>query len=342
MRAAIYDPYLDTLGGGERYVMTVAQILERIGYVVDVQWEEKSIAEKLSTRFGLNLSNINFVPSINKGNGYDLVFWLSDGSIPNLAGKKNILHFQVPFINANGRSILNKIKLLKIKAIVCNSKFTKSFIDKEYGVKSLVLYPPVDVESLNPARKENMIISVGRFSQLLQSKRQDVLVESFKKMVDNGLKGWRLILAGGSEVGGRELLNKLKESSKGYPIKIIEGPDFQTIKKLYSKAKIFWSASGFQIDDEQEPQKVEHFGITVVESMASGCVPIITRSGGHKEIIEDNEDGVLWGTDTALIEKTWEIIKDRKKLEWIAGNAQKKAGAFSQNIFENELSKIIS
>ena len=26
-RAAIYDPYLDTLGGGERYCLTVAEIL---------------------------------------------------------------------------------------------------------------------------------------------------------------------------------------------------------------------------------------------------------------------------------------------------------------------------
>lgn len=342
MRAAIYDPYLDTLGGGERYVMTVAKILEKWGYVVDVEWEEKSIAEKLSKRFGFDLSNINFIPSINKGRDYDLVFWLSDGSVPNLAGKKIILHFQVPFVNVNGKSIINKIKLSRIKAIVCNSKFTKSFIDSEYGVKSLVLYPPVDVESFNSARKENLIINVGRFSQLLQSKRQDVLAESFKKMVDGGLKGWRLILAGGSEIGGREFVEDLQKSIKGYPIRIIEGPDFQTIRTLYSKAKIFWSASGFEIDDQKEPQRVEHFGITVVESMASGCVPVVTRSGGHKEIIEDNEDGILWGTDVALIEKTLEIIKDRKKLQWLAENARKKADVFSRSVFENEFSKIIS
>ena len=35
-RAAIYDPYLDTLGGGERYCLTVAEILLIAGWQVDL------------------------------------------------------------------------------------------------------------------------------------------------------------------------------------------------------------------------------------------------------------------------------------------------------------------
>jgi len=38
MRAAIYDPYLDTLGGGERYCLTVAEILLKNGWQVDLFW----------------------------------------------------------------------------------------------------------------------------------------------------------------------------------------------------------------------------------------------------------------------------------------------------------------
>ena len=43
-------------------------------------------------------------------------------------------------------------------------------------------------------------------------KRQDILVETFKKMVDKGLKNWKLVLAGGSLVGEdeNEVLKDLK------------------------------------------------------------------------------------------------------------------------------------
>ena len=47
MKAAIYDPYLDTLGGGERYMITAAQVLSENGYKVDVEWRDQSIKNKL-------------------------------------------------------------------------------------------------------------------------------------------------------------------------------------------------------------------------------------------------------------------------------------------------------
>ena len=43
MRAAIYNPYLDTLGGGERYTMAVASTLVENGFNVDVQWKDGNI-----------------------------------------------------------------------------------------------------------------------------------------------------------------------------------------------------------------------------------------------------------------------------------------------------------
>ncbi len=196
MKAAIYNPYLDSLGGGERYSMTVAKVLEKEGYRVDVGWKTKSIKEKLENRFGLDLKGINFVDSINRGDGYDICFWVSDGSIPLLRSRNNILHFQVPFTKVNGKSLLNRTKLLRINSIVCNSRFTKKFIDREYGVKSQVIYPAVDTKKIRPKRKENIILYVGRFSQLKQSKRQDVLIKAFKKLCDGGLEDWKLVLVG--------------------------------------------------------------------------------------------------------------------------------------------------
>jgi len=80
-------------------------------------------------------------------------------------------------------NLINKMKFIRIEKVICNSFFTKKFVDIEYGINSIVIYPPVDVVKIKPKRKENIILSVGRFSQLTQAKRQDVLIRTFKRFL---------------------------------------------------------------------------------------------------------------------------------------------------------------
>jgi glycosyltransferase involved in cell wall biosynthesis len=341
MKAAIYNPYLDTLGGGERYTLAVATSLADKGYQVDIEWKDITIREKLEKRFGLNLEKINFISDVKRGDGYEVCFWVSDGSIPTLRARKNILHFQVPFHGVNGKTLLNRMKLFRISKIVCNSKFTKNIIDQEFGVDSLVIYPPVSINEIKSKRKENIIFFVGRFSQLKQAKRQDILVKAFKKLYDLGYKDWKLILAGGVEVGVGGYMEELKKLSEGYPIEIFESPDFSTIKDLYGKAKLFWSASGYGINEIKEPEKVEHFGITVVEAMAGGAVPLVFMAGGHKEIIKDGVNGFLWDSLSKLVNQSKRMIDNPSQLHSISLSAKFDCKKYSYERFEKDFSKII-
>lgn len=352
MKAGIFDPYLDTVGGGERYAMTVVEALLKKGWQVDILWPDSEIKKKLLQKFFLNLERVNFVPYSPRTNNlldrnrfersYDFLFYLSDGSIPFMFGRKNILHFQVPFKNVLRKSLRNSLKLKTIKAVVCNSFFTKTVIDKCLGIKSIVIYPPVDIEALVPQRKENIILSVGRFSQLLQGKKQDILIEVFKKLVgEDSLKEWKLILAGGSEVGSDEYLRNLQVSTEGYPIKIIENLSFSELVKLYGKAKIFWTASGYDIDEETEPERVEHFGITTVEAMAAGCVPIVQGKGGQKEIVNDGENGFLWTSAEELGEITLKTVENKELMESISANATQKSKDYSKERFYENIYNLI-
>lgn len=336
MKAAIYNPYLDSLGGGERYSMAVATVLTKSGYKVDIEWPDEAISQKLEDRFGIDLSGVNFVPSINRGESYDICFWVSDGSIPSLKARKNFIHFQIPFHKIKVNTLLYKLKLFRVSKIICNSYFTKRFIDNSFKVESVVIYPPAPVEKIQPGRKENIILSVGRFSQLDRSKRQDLLVEAFKKIFDSGYRDWKLILAGGTDIGVGNYIDKLRKLSKGYPIKIIEKPIFQGLKKLYSTSKIYWSAAGYGVNDEKEPEKVEHFGISVAEAMAGGVVPLIYSAGGHKEIIKEGENGYLWTSKQELVKKTIKLADDKKLLIKISQNAIFSAAKYSYERFEKE------
>ncbi len=339
MKAAIYNPYLDTLGGGERYTMAIATSLEKLGYIVDVEWKDISIKEKLEKRFGINLNNINFISDTKRGDGYDVCFWVSDGSIPTLRARKNLLHFQVPFTNVNGNSLLNKFKLMRINKIIVNSKFTKNVIDKEFKTDSFVLYPPVAVNDFKPKKKENIILNVARFSNLLQSKRQDVLIKTFKNFLKSN-SGYKLVLAGGVEVGADEFVQSLEKEAKGYPIEIIKSPDFKSLKSLYAKAKIFWAASGYEVNEINDAKKVEHFGITVVESMASGCVPMIYNAGGHKEIIKHGIDGFLWNDTGELYRYTKKILEEKIRKQ-IALKAIEDSKHFSYEEFEKRFNTLL-
>ncbi len=340
MRAAIFNPYLDTLGGGERYTMSFAKVLKDNGYEVDVQWKNSNIKNKLEVRFGISLNGVNFVKDIKRGDGYDVCFWVSDGSIPLLRAHKNFLHFQFPFKNVNGRSLINKMKLFRIDKIICNSYFTKNFIDQEYGVESTVVYPPIDVANIRSKRKENIILFVGRFSQLTQSKNQHILVESFKK-ISKKYSGWKLVLAGGTDVGVDDYVTKLKKSSRIYPVEIIENPPFDKIKELYGISKLFWSASGYLVDEKKEPKKVEHFGISIVEAMAGGAVPVVYDGGGHKEIIADGFNGFLWKTTRELIKKTKMLIDDSKLLHSLSTAGKEDAKVYEYERFESEIIQLI-
>ncbi len=340
MKAAIFNPYLDTLGGGERYTLSFAKVLADKGYVVDVEWKDGSIREKLEDRLGIDLSKINFVNDVKRGSGYDLCFWVSDGSIPLLHSKKNILHFQVPFHDVDGKTLFNKMKLFRINEVVCNSKFTKEVIDKEFGIEGTVLYPPADLLKIRPRRKEDIILYVGRFSELVRSKRQDILVDAFKKF-SKVFPLWKMILVGGSDVGGGEFVEKLKEKSKNYNIEIVQGISYSNLLDLYGKARFFWSAAGYGINEKLHPEQVEHFGITTVEAMAAGAVPLVYNAGGQKEIIKNGVSGYLWNSVNELVKITSELIKNKSHLVKLSKEARLRSENFSQDLFEKNVSNLI-
>jgi len=109
MRAAIYNPYWDTLGGGERYTASLISLLLKNNYSVDIEWSDKKILKQIKSRFDIDISKANIVESVNRGDGYDFLFWLSDGSIPTLKSRTNILHFQFPFKDTQQNTLFNKM-----------------------------------------------------------------------------------------------------------------------------------------------------------------------------------------------------------------------------------------
>lgn len=388
-KAGIYDPYLDTLGGGERYCLSVAEILSKHGYDVDLFWSgDKDIISKAQDRFSLDLKKVKIVPDIfeiapnsidsihdknllyniihrshsplkirdkivkltNKfliTKKYDLFFFLSDGSNPFLFSKKNILHIQVPFITnvLETQPIIDPLKTLFFSNIVCNSRFTSKFVQKYFHKKIDVIYPPVDIAKFFPSeKKSNIILSVGRFDNILNAKKQDCLIDSFKILLKKyHLSGWKLILAGGSlqDISKNTYLKLLQEKAKNFPIEFVINPSFDELKNIYSISKIYWHAAGYKVKQDIHPEQTEHFGMTIVEAMSSGLVPIVIRKGGIPEIVDNKINGYLWKTKKGLASKTYNLIKDPALFTEMQQKAIQKSKSFSKENFEQELLKML-
>jgi glycosyltransferase involved in cell wall biosynthesis len=347
MKIGVFDPYLDTLGGGEKYMLSAAMCLSR-RHTVTIFWNNPETLQKAEKRFGLNLSKITCKPNIFSSKvsffsrlfqsaTYDAILYLSDGSIPVVLSKKLYLHIQFPLSEINGRSLRNSLKLLRNNPIVCNSQFTKEYIDHTFNKKSVVIYPPATGEFPKiPMQKTQTILTVGRFGYISEGitfKKQEAMIKAFKKMVDKGLTQWKFILVVSYRQEDKEKTKFLFDLTKGYPIDIRTNVAFEELHKLYATAKIYWHAAGFGENLDKHPERAEHFGIATVQAMEQGAVPVVIDAGGQPEIIQQGENGFLWKTEEELIDDTIKLIKDQKLWKQMSLHAKESVSKFSLDVF---------
>jgi glycosyltransferase involved in cell wall biosynthesis len=102
---------------------------------------------------------------------------------------------------------------------------------------------------------------------------------------------------------------------------------------LYQEAKIFWHAAGMNSDEETHPELAEHFGITTVEAMSAGCVPVVVNKGGQPEIVEHGVSGFVWNTPDELQEYTARLMKDEELWRRMSKAARLRAEKFSRQAF---------
>jgi glycosyltransferase involved in cell wall biosynthesis len=91
---------------------------------------------------------------------------------------------------------------------------------------------------------------------------------------------------------------------------------------LYGTSAIYWHAAGY---GETDPKNMEHFGISTVEAMSAGCLPIVYGGGGLKEIVRTKKEGYTWNTHEELIAYTKEALFrpiQKKKREEIIQRAR--------------------
>lgn len=360
MKIAFYSPYLPKhTGGGEKYLFDCALLSAEAGHQVfmaissDHKLSETEIAgirSKYEQFLDCPLTSLKFIssPLFTEANfwqkllwtkQFDCLYYQTDGSLFFSLTKKNILHIQVP-LPLDKTSLFERLKLANWPIKNSNSFFTKKYIEKYWQTKvDFVHQPFVELPPMeSPPEKEKIILSVGRFFCQLHSKRQDILVNMFKKLVKENpkiLRGWRLVLIGKKE--DDNFAKKVAEDARSHDIEIIHDVDRSKLLDYYQRASLFWHATGYGINEEIEPEKAEHFGISTLEAMAASVVPLVINKGGQKEILGEELKKCLWQDEAECLAKTLDLIKNIDKRASLAKLARDRSQIFSREKFKKIL-----
>jgi glycosyltransferase involved in cell wall biosynthesis len=284
---------------------------------------------------------------------FDVGIRVATGRVPAAAARRNLLHVQVPFsprrsLRSLWHRIRNRKALRGYERVFFNSRFTEAMVRRVTPTVPgpTVLYPPVEQEGGAPlpwATREPLILAVGRFTDQGHPKRQLELVAAFRRLVEEGLSGYRLVLAGsvGSDAASQSYLQSVRTASEGYPIEVRVDVPRRDLVDLYRRARIFWHATGLRLDEWRTPERVEHFGVTTVEAMGRGCIPIVVDLGGQREIVRHGETGFLWSTEDDLLDLTRRVLQSSENDDLIS-RAAAAARSYSRERFAEEALALLS
>jgi glycosyltransferase involved in cell wall biosynthesis len=199
--------------------------------------------------------------------------------------------------------------LSSYQLMLSNSSFTKTYADGywEYPVsRSYVLTPPIGDAFVRSAyqnlgrklHKQKKFVHVGRFNPGNHSKNQLLIIEAFLAAAARHslLKDWELTLVGNVNQTPEALeyharCRSLAERSNGR-IRILEDLKQKDLLDQLAVAFGYIHGTGAFIPPGQEPHRCEHFGLSIVEAMAFGCIPLVYARGGIFDVLEPGVSGV--------------------------------------------------
>ncbi|MBD2758936.1 glycosyltransferase [Yimella sp. cx-573] len=227
------------------------------------------------------------------------------------------------------------------RRILANSEFTASQVAEKWNTHADVLYPPSPSVGQGRTSRSLRILSVGRFQEYMPGvphKRQDALIQAFRTMTSLHRHGWELHLAG--SVGSQYEIERLRSLSEGLPVYFHADAHRDLLVDLYKSSAIYWHAQGY--GGSADPFTQEHFGISVVEAMSAGLIPLVYDDGGPSEIVRPIGPFCRWNTLEGLRMATEQVAATgAHRLEEIRAACGRRAAEFSPEEFSTRIQQLI-
>jgi alpha-1,2-mannosyltransferase len=218
--------------------------------------------------------------------------------------------------------------------LLTNSKFMQEVIKNVLHRKSLVVYPPVDVETFSSrcfkGRKNGrMVATISSYTP----KRHLEQIPLIAKHTESA----KFMVMGKADDYSLHTLRKLQALVKALHVedrvKLLTNVPINKFLDILSRAKLYLHVMPY-----------DHFGISVVEAMASGCVPVVHRSGGPWQDILDGRQGEFGFSYVAAEEAASFIsalITDENLRSEMASRNLYRAKKFDRSVFMKKVVKVV-
>jgi alpha-1,2-mannosyltransferase len=316
LKANVIYTDLSPCGGAERLTLLTMHALCQKGVNFDLTTSVKPNMIKLENAYGNKIASIvnklekvNILESldeavinriIEKGN-YDITINTHGDTLPyyhySLSKNNAITYCHFPsakyHIDSENLEYLRDIKISgftqlpdidylenKEAIIFVETEYTRKAIFNAFYIDAKILYPPVDVETFQKIasksnhRREDMILVISRIAP---DKQIENAIEVARLIRRRGI-GKGMIIAGNLHDYDNRYYQQLKKMIADYGlsdfVSLQTNISFRKLVELMQLAKVYF-----------HPRIDEHFGISIVEAMASGLVPIVSDIGGHTEFV---------------------------------------------------------
>ncbi len=365
MKAVLTAMAVGLGGGTDLVILTAARALLRSGVQVELRTVEPMDRDRVARIFPgeASIPGIEFVATHASPSGSagwmnrvlryrrllrDLWRERGDRIVVNLNGDLlpspahlTYVHFPVaavprypeagPFRSAVSRTVLGTLlRMQNTRALrrvhprfLANSSFTQRALRESLGVEAEVLFPPVRLFLPRPpdAVRSDAVITVASFRSW---KRLERILE-----VAERVPGVPFAVVGASGPRGPRIVDELRRvaAARGLADRVSLEADVPraALERRYWTSKIYL-----------HPTPLEHFGISMVEAMRAGCVPVVPRSGGQWTDVLEARDGT-WGFGYETPEEAATAIRsllaDPARASRISGWAQDRAQAFTEDRF---------
>ncbi|TMI29958.1 glycosyltransferase [Candidatus Bathyarchaeota archaeon] len=201
------------------------------------------------------------------------------------------------------------------------SNYTREFVKGIWGRDSTTVYPPCPVKlyTFSNAVRENLVITIGR---IVEEKRMHIMLEIARKLPDV-----KFAIIGSVASQEDNYYKALRENAPDN-LSFVLSP-LRKVREILGRAKVYVHCA-----------QGEHFGITIVEAMAAGCVPVVHDSGGPREIVTQGA-GYRWQDVGEATEQISRLMYDERKRSEMSAASTARAAIFGEEAFESSMEQVL-
>ena len=303
MKVGIIHGFVGGGGGTETTLIALVEALKQRGHVIHLYTVSKPSVKlpgiEVQSAFPFRLPAFGLYQRYleselaKKAQGDDIIVQVSGGlALPYREGQRIVIYCHSDFRDETEKDV-SKYKgvwsayyrpyyLLSQRFVshigdegiilVANSRFTQESLKERFGKDSIVIYPPVDTDAFqSDMKKEDRVLTISRYSQ---EKRLEFALDAL-----GGLDIPYTIIGNTktkvNEVYYDSLNAKAKSTKPEGNVFLLKNISRELVVDSLKRAKVYFHAAP------------ETFGISVVESMAAGCIPVVPDNSAHRETVPD-------------------------------------------------------